>query len=67
MRDVATVSGGRRLLVCGTDRALHVIDAADGGELLTLPADNILQSVAAAGDVAVTATVYSAVDLWLGR
>ncbi|MCB9877890.1 MAG: protein kinase [Planctomycetes bacterium] len=67
MRGVALASDGRRLLLAGTDRVLHVLDTADGEELLGLPADNLLQSVAVAGDAVVTATVYSEVDFWFGR
>jgi len=64
---VATAAGGRRLLVGGSDRVLHIVDTRDGEELLSLPADNVLDSIAVQGGVAVTATVYSEVDLWIGR
>ncbi|MEZ6036064.1 MAG: protein kinase [Planctomycetota bacterium] len=71
MRGVALASRGRRLLLAGTDRVLHVLDTADGEQLLGLPADNLLKSVVVAGvgddQVVVTATVYSEVDYWLGR
>lgn len=68
MRDVATISGGSRLLVAGADSVLHVVDAETGQEIVGLPTDVGLQAVEVAGDdVVITATVYSAVDLWFGR
>ena len=67
LRSVATADEGRRLLVGGTDRVLRFVDASDGEELLALPADNLIDSIAVSGDVAITATVYSEVDLWIGR
>ena len=66
-RDVATTSNGARLLVAGADAVLHVVDAHSGEELLGLPADAGLQAIAAVEGVVVTATVYSAVDLWIDR
>ncbi|MFK7739117.1 MAG: 4a-hydroxytetrahydrobiopterin dehydratase [Planctomycetota bacterium] len=64
MQSVATLDGGQRLLVAGADRVLHVLATDTGEELVGLPADQVLEAVVAAGDVAVTSTVYSAVDLW---
>ncbi|MGE3174540.1 MAG: WD40 repeat domain-containing serine/threonine-protein kinase [Planctomycetota bacterium] len=66
LRALCVTADGRRLLTGGSDRALHVIDSADGTELLALPADNLLNFVGAAGDAVVTATVYSEVDVWRG-
>ena len=66
-RDVATTSNGARLLVAGADGVLHCIDPQTGDELIGLPVDSALQAVEVALDVVVTATVYSAVDLWIAR
>ncbi|MCA8950644.1 MAG: protein kinase [Planctomycetes bacterium] len=66
LRALCVTADRRRLLTGGSDRALHVIDAADGTELLALPAGNLLNFAAAVGDAVVTATVYSEVDVWRG-
>jgi serine/threonine protein kinase/WD40 repeat protein len=66
-RDVATTANGKRLLVAGADGVLHVVDPETGDEVVGLPADSGLQAVEVAGDVVVTASVYSAVDLWIDR
>ena len=66
MRGITTASQGRRLLVAGSDHALHVLDATDGTPIVALPAGNLVDDVVVADGVAVTATVYSEVDLWLG-
>lgn len=66
MRGIATTSAGRRLLVASADRLLHVLDSEDGEPIVGLPVGNLVAAVVATDGIAVTSTVYSEVDLWLG-
>ena len=66
-RSIATAAQGRRLLVAGADRAMHVHDSRDGAEVLALPSTSVLHAVVAVDDVAVSMTSYSEVDLWTAR
>lgn len=66
MRGVSVTSAGRRVLVAGSDQMLHVLDSEDGEPIVGLPADNLVARVVATDAIAVTSTVYSEIDLWLG-